>query len=58
VATSTRDPRDVERRRILDALTQCGGNQTRAARLLGKGRRTLLRRLDELGLPRPRKESP
>ena len=57
-APPVRDARDVERRRILDALNQCGGNQTRAARLLGKGRRTLLRRLDELGLPRPRKESP
>lgn len=46
---------DLERARILDALDQCGGNQTRAARLLGISRNTLLARLDEYGLPRPRK---
>jgi len=45
----------LERQRIVDALTQCGGNQTKAARLLGISRRTLLTRLDEWGLPRPRK---
>jgi two-component system, NtrC family, response regulator AtoC len=54
----TDDPRELERRRIVEVLHRCGGNQTRAARLLGHGRRTLLRRLDELGLPRPRKEPP
>src|SRR5690606_22100753 len=46
---------DVERRRILDALERCGGNQTRAARMLGISRNTLLARLDTYGLPRPRK---
>ena len=46
---------DLERQRILDALEQCGGNQTRAARALGISRNTLLARLDEYGLPRPRK---
>jgi two-component system response regulator AtoC len=46
---------ELERQRILDALEQCGGNQTRAARLLGISRNTLLARLDEYGLPRPRK---
>ncbi|HEY5922698.1 MAG TPA: sigma 54-interacting transcriptional regulator [Kofleriaceae bacterium] len=46
---------EVERRRILDALDRCGGNQTRAARLLGISRNTLLARLDSYGLPRPRK---
>ncbi len=46
---------EVERRRILDALDQCGGNQTRAARMLGISRNTLLARLDTYGLPRPRK---
>jgi DNA-binding NtrC family response regulator len=46
---------EVERRRILDALELCGGNQTRAARMLGISRNTLLTRLDTYGLPRPRK---
>ncbi len=46
---------EVERRRILDALERCGGNQTRAARMLGISRNTLLTRLDTYGLPRPRK---
>jgi two-component system, NtrC family, response regulator AtoC len=48
---------DVERKRILDALDRCGGNQTRAARMLGISRNTLLARLDSYGLPRPRKTS-
>jgi len=46
---------DLEKQRILDALEQCGGNQTRAARMLGISRNTLLARLDDYGLPRPRK---
>ena len=46
---------EVERRRILEALERCGGNQTRAARMLGISRNTLLTRLDDYGLPRPRK---
>ena len=46
---------EVERKRILDALERCGGNQTRAARMLGISRNTLLARLDSYGLPRPRK---
>ncbi|HEY5950778.1 MAG TPA: sigma-54 dependent transcriptional regulator, partial [Kofleriaceae bacterium] len=46
---------EVERKRILDAMEKCGGNQTRAARLLGISRNTLLARLDAYGLPRPRK---
>ena len=49
------DPREVERRRIASALEQCGGNQGRAAALLGISRRTLVTRLSEHGLPRPRK---
>jgi transcriptional regulator with GAF, ATPase, and Fis domain len=47
--------RDRERARILDALNQCGGNQTRAAKMLGIARRTLVHKLDILGVPRPRK---
>ncbi len=46
---------DLERERILAALAQCGGNQTQAAEMLGISRRTLLRRLDEYAVKRPRK---
>jgi DNA-binding NtrC family response regulator len=45
----------LERERILKALADCGGNQTQAAEMLGISRRTLLRRLDEYNVPRPRK---
>ena len=45
----------LERERILEALAKCGGNQTVAAEMLGISRRTLLRRLDEYAVPRPRK---
>ena len=46
---------EEEHRRILDALDKCGGNQTRAADLLGISRRTLSKRLNKYGVPRPRK---
>ncbi len=46
---------DLERRRILEALERCGGNQTKAAETLGMPRRTFVKRLDEYGIPRPRK---
>jgi len=45
----------LERRRILDALTACAGNQTKAAKMLGMSRRTFLHRLDTYGVARPRK---
>jgi DNA-binding NtrC family response regulator len=45
-----------ERQRIMKALEACGGNQTRAARLLGISRRTLINRLEEYNLPRPKKQ--
>lgn len=45
----------LERQRILDALTQAGGNQTRAAKLLKMPRRTFILRLETYGVPRPRK---
>jgi two-component system response regulator AtoC len=44
-----------ERTQIQDALARCGGNQTRAAALLGIARRTLVKKLATMGLPRPRR---
>ena len=41
---------------IVDALTRCGGNQTRAARELGISRRTLISRLEAYNIPRPLKD--
>jgi two-component system response regulator AtoC len=55
-ATSdTTEPEDDERARILAALEECAGNQTRAAKLLGISRRTLVTRLSDYGIARPRK---
>ena len=44
-----------DRAAIEDALVRCGGNQSRAAEMLGIPRRTLIRRIEQLKLPRPRK---
>ncbi len=55
-AAGSEDPDEQERLRISDALAQAGGNQTRAAELLGISRRTLSKRLDKYGFPRPRKD--
>ncbi|HET9955651.1 MAG TPA: sigma 54-interacting transcriptional regulator [Polyangiaceae bacterium] len=44
-----------ERDRVIRALESCGGNQTRAAKLLGVSRRTLINRLEQFQLPRPKK---
>jgi transcriptional regulator with GAF, ATPase, and Fis domain len=49
------DSAENEPARLLKALQECGGNQTRAAQLLGISRRTLINRLDLHKLPRPRK---
>jgi two-component system, NtrC family, response regulator AtoC len=47
---------EAERKRILDALDECAGNQTRAAQLLGITRRVLVRKLEKFNLPRPRRD--
>ena len=44
----------LEKLRILEALEACGGNQTRAAQQLGISRGTLLSRLKQYGIKRPR----
>jgi two-component system, NtrC family, response regulator AtoC len=46
-----------ERSRIVGALEACAGNQTKAARILGVSRRTLVSLLDRFELPRPRKRA-
>ncbi len=50
-----RDLEALERRRVLEVLEQCGGNQTRAAEVLGWSRRTLVSRLQSYGLTKSRK---
>ena len=47
----------LERRRIEEALELCAGNQSRAAKLLGISRATLVSRLNLYGFPRPRKRT-
>jgi two-component system response regulator AtoC len=47
-------PSRTERQQIVDALSMVAGNQTRAARMLGMSRRTLISRLEILGIARPR----
>jgi DNA-binding NtrC family response regulator len=57
LATGPSAPSETaERARILDALEQCSGNQTRAAKLLGVSRATLVNKLALLRIPRPRKK--
>jgi two-component system, NtrC family, response regulator AtoC len=46
---------DAERRRTVEAIEACAGNQTRAAEMLGITRRVLVRRLEKYKLPRPRR---
>jgi two-component system response regulator AtoC len=45
-----------DKRRIEEALAACGGNQSRAAKLLGIARSTLVLRLEAYGITRPRKK--
>jgi DNA-binding NtrC family response regulator len=54
-ASLSRTMASFERERILAALESASGNQTEAARKLGVSRRTLVSRLSEYDLPRPRK---
>jgi DNA-binding NtrC family response regulator len=44
-----------DRERVLAALEECAGNQTHAAKLLGVSRGTLIARIKEYDIPRPRK---
>jgi two-component system, NtrC family, response regulator AtoC len=49
------DDDDEERQRVLTALEECAGNQTRAAKRLGLTRRALIVRLERYGIARPRR---
>jgi DNA-binding NtrC family response regulator len=53
---STLGDEERERRKIVEALEKCAGNQTQAAQLLGMARRTLVSRLDAFNIARPRKK--
>ena len=48
------DVEALERDRIVAALEACGGNQTRAAQQLGIARGTLVARMKQFGIKRPR----
>jgi two-component system, NtrC family, response regulator AtoC len=56
-AVTARTMREIERQAILDALSRCAGNQTRAAERLGMPRRTFCAKLKEHDIPRPRTSS-
>jgi DNA-binding NtrC family response regulator len=46
----------LEKKMVLEALEKTGGNQSRAAKLLGIPRRTLINRIEAFGIARPRKK--
>jgi transcriptional regulator with PAS, ATPase and Fis domain len=63
IAASSRDPaalraqlHDAEKQQIAHALAKTGGNQSRAAELLGMSRYALMHRMEVFGLVRPRKK--
>ncbi len=56
-APNLKGERDAaERRVIVEALEKCSGNQTKAAKMLGISRRTLVARVQAYGLGRQRKD--
>jgi transcriptional regulator with PAS, ATPase and Fis domain len=56
-AASLRDElQSLEKQRIADALARTGGNQSQAAKLLGMSRFTLMSRMEQYGIARPRKK--
>jgi transcriptional regulator with PAS, ATPase and Fis domain len=56
LATLREEWRAQEAQRVADALAAAAGNQVKAAKLLGISRHTLIRRMEEYGLARPRKQ--
>ena len=54
-ARSFTEAESSEYERIVGALEQCGGNQSRAAKVLGISRANLVTKLDKYGIRRPRK---
>jgi transcriptional regulator with GAF, ATPase, and Fis domain len=48
---------EFERAQILEALAKTTGNQTRAAKLLGIARRTLIKKMVRYGIERPRADA-
>jgi len=47
---------EMKKRQVVEALEQCAGNQSKAAKLLGVSRGTLIKRLDRYNIARPRKK--
>jgi len=53
-----RSPDHAKRDRLISVLAACGGNQTRAAQVLGIARNTLIHWIEKYNLMRPRKNDP
>jgi DNA-binding NtrC family response regulator len=53
-AAASFTPADLERQRIVEALEQCAGSQTAAAKMLNIARSTLVEKIKRYGIPRPR----
>jgi two-component system, NtrC family, response regulator AtoC len=52
-AQTSAAPAGDQRDQVIAALAACGGNQSRAAKLLGVSRRTVINWIDKYQLPRP-----